>query len=101
LHLKCTPVVKKLIDESATVLVPAIQTLTGLLCYHAGVDENSSTIVNASIWENEQAAEQMDTLAAMLAQRPILEAMGVQFDKIANYEPAWKIEGIWSFKYKS
>jgi hypothetical protein len=31
--------VQKLIDESATVFVPAIQTLTGLLYYHAGVDE--------------------------------------------------------------
>jgi hypothetical protein len=39
----------------------------------------------------------MDTLAPMLAQRPILEAAGVQFDKIANYEPAWKLEGVWSF----
>jgi hypothetical protein len=60
------------------------------------VDENTSTVVNVSIWENQQAAKQMDTLAAMLAQRPILEAVGVRFDKIANYEPSWKIEGVWS-----
>jgi hypothetical protein len=26
---------------------------------------------------------------------------GVQFDKIANYEPAWKIERVWSLKHKS
>jgi hypothetical protein len=35
----------------------------------------------------------MDTLAPMLAQRPILETAGVHFDQIANYEPLWKIEG--------
>jgi hypothetical protein len=39
----------------------------------------------------------MDTLAPMLAQRPILEAAGVQFDKIANFEPTWTLEGRWSF----
>jgi hypothetical protein len=33
----------------------------------------------------------------MLAQRPILEAAGVQFDRIANYEPSWKIERHWRF----
>lgn len=89
--------VKRLIDESATPLVPAIQALSGLLYYQAAVDSNTNTVVNVSIWENEHAAEQMATLAPMLAQRPILEAAGVQFDRIANYEPAWKVEGRWSF----
>jgi hypothetical protein len=70
--------------------------LEGLLYYHAGVDASTSTVVNVSIWETEQAARQMELLAPMLAQRPILEAAGVQFGKIANYEPAWKIEGRWS-----
>ncbi|MFH0344187.1 MAG: hypothetical protein ACHBNF_19165 [Chromatiales bacterium] len=85
--------VKRLIDESAAPLVPAIQQLRGLLYYHAAVDQSTSTIVNVSVWESLEAAKQMDTLQPMLAQRPILEAAGVQFDKIANYEPAWRIEG--------
>ncbi len=85
--------VKRLIDQSATPLVPAIQKLRGLLYYHAAVDQVTSTVVNVSVWENLEAARQMDTLRPMLAQRPILEAAGVQFDQIANYEPAWKIEG--------
>jgi hypothetical protein len=89
--------VKRLIAESAIPLGPAIQKLEGLLYYHAGVDASTNTIVNVSIWATERDAKQMDTLAPMLAQRPILEAAGVQFDKIANYEPAWKIEGKWSF----
>jgi hypothetical protein len=89
--------VKRLIAESAIPLGPAIRKLEGLLYYHAGVDASTNTVVNVSIWETEQAARQMETLAPMLAQRPLLEAAGVQFDKIANYEPAWKIEGKWSF----
>jgi hypothetical protein len=28
----------------------------------------------------------------MLAQRPVMEAVGVTFDPIANYEPLWSID---------
>jgi len=86
--------VKRLIEESATALVPAIKRLGGLLYYHAAVDAGSSTVVNVSIWANMDAANQMSTLAQMLAQRLILEAAGVVFDKIVNYEPLWKIEPV-------
>ncbi len=84
--------VKRLIEESAGPLVPALRGLRGLLYYHAGVDPETNTLVNVSIWEDLAAAQQLDTLAAMLAQRPILEAAGVTFDRIANYEPLWTIE---------
>jgi hypothetical protein len=36
----------------------------------------------------------MNTLAPMLAQRPVLEAAGVVFDKIANYEPVWHFGNV-------
>ncbi|MBL8234116.1 MAG: hypothetical protein JNL98_36805 [Bryobacterales bacterium] len=87
--------VRRLIEESAVPLIPAIGELRGLLYYHAAVDEHTNTVVNVSIWEDEAAARQMDTLAPMLAQRPILEAAGVQFDRIANYQPVWKMEPVW------
>lgn len=88
--------VKKLIEDSATTLIPALHQLRGLLYYHAGVDPQTNTVVNVSVWETLEDAKQMDTLQAMLEQRPILESAGVQFDKIANYDPAWKIEAKWS-----
>ena len=84
--------VRKLIDASATPLVPALEQLRGLLYYWAAVDPVTNTVVNVSIWSDLASAKQMDTLAAMLAQRPILEAAGVRFDKIANYEPLWSID---------
>ncbi len=90
--------VKRLIDESAAPLVPAIHKLGGLLDYHAAGDANTNTVVDVSIRGSEQAAKQIDALAPMLAQRRILEAAGVQFDKIANYEADWKIEGPWAFQ---
>ena len=75
--------------------------MEGLLYYHVGLDASANTVVNVRIWETEQAARQMDTLAQMLAERPILEAAGVQFDTIADYEPTSKIEGKWSFGERS
>jgi hypothetical protein len=68
-----------------------------LLYYHAGVDRLTNTVTNVSIWQSIADAKQMEAFAAMLAQRPILQAAGVQFDPIANYEPAWKIQGTWAF----
>ncbi|SRR5579885_149457 len=84
--------IQRLIEESAKPLVPALKRLRGLIYYHAAVDPVTSTLVNVSIWTDLAAAKQMDTLAEMLAQRPILEQAGVQFDPIANYEPLWSIQ---------
>jgi hypothetical protein len=84
--------VRRLIEASAEPLVPALKQLRGLLYYHAAVDPVTNTVVNMSIWTDLDAAKQMDTLAPMLAQRPILEQAGVQFDRIANYEPLWTIQ---------
>jgi hypothetical protein len=85
--------IKRLIEESARRLVPAISALDGLLYYHASVDPVTNTVVNVSIWEDIDRARQMDRLQPMLAERPILEGAGVSFDRIANYEPLWTIEG--------
>jgi hypothetical protein len=83
--------VLRLIAESAGPLIPAIRALPGLLHYHAGVDPVTNTVENVSLWATMADARQMDTLAPMLAQRPILEAAGVTFDRIANYEAVWTI----------
>jgi len=83
--------IKRLIEESAAPLVPALRNLHGLMDYYAVVDKETSTVANVSIWEDLAAAKQLDTLKEMLAQRPILEGAGVTFDRIANYEPLWKI----------
>lgn len=92
------PQVRELIEDSAKPLVPALQNLRGLLYYHGAVDPMTNTVVNVSVWEDADAARQMDTLGEMLAERPILEGAGVTFDRIGNYEPLWKIEKSWGFE---
>jgi hypothetical protein len=84
--------VRQLTEAAAEPLIPAIKQLRGLLYYHVAVDPVTNTVVNVSIWTDLDAAKQMDTLAPMLAQRPIFERAGVQFDRIANYEPLWAIQ---------
>ena len=49
-------------------------------------------LTNVSVWQSLQHAQQMDSLAEMLAQRPILEAAGVTFEPITNHETLWTIE---------
>lgn len=83
--------VRRFIEAAAESLIPAIKELRGLIYYHAGVDPITNTVVNVSIWTDLEAAKQMETLAAMLAQRPLAEQAGAQFDPIANYEPLWSI----------
>ncbi len=84
---------RRILAESAIPLGPAIKALEGLLYYHAGLDASTNTVVNVSLWETEQAARQMDTLAPMLAQRAIMEAAGVRFDMNTNYMPLWALVG--------
>jgi hypothetical protein len=86
--------VKRLIEESESTLEPAVRKLRGLIYYHAGIDIETNTVVNMSVWADLAAAKQMENLAQMLAQRPILERAGVRFDRIANYERLWSIGSI-------
>ena len=48
-------------------------------------------LTNVSVWNSVERAHQMDTLAVMLAQRPLLEAAGVQFEVITDHETLWTI----------
>ena len=83
--------VKAKLEEGRASLEPALRQLDGLLHYYVAVDEAQSTMVNISVWTGLAAARQMDTLAAMLAQRAVFEALGVRFDPIRNYPALWAI----------
>jgi hypothetical protein len=56
-----------------------------------GIDRAHGCLTNVSVWESLEHAHQMDALAAMLAQRPILEAAGIRFEPITNHEALWTI----------
>jgi quinol monooxygenase YgiN len=79
------------LKEGRANLEPALRALPGLIHYYVSIDSTSNSMVNVSIWESLQAAQQMNTLKEMLAQRDIFVAQGVQFQPIRNYSGLWSI----------
>jgi hypothetical protein len=82
---------EQLLAASEQALREPLGELTGLLHYYVGIDRELGYLTNVSVWETLEAADQMNTLAAMLAQRPILEQAGVTFEPITNHETIWAI----------
>ncbi len=84
---------EQLLMQSEQALRSNLEALDGLVHYYVGIDRDQGYLTNVSIWRSLEAAHQMDRLQAMLAQRPILEAAGVQFETITNHETLWTIAG--------
>jgi len=82
---------ERVLDESERALRESLAKLPGLLHYYVGIDRVNGYLTNVSVWDSVEHAHQMDTLAEMLAQRPLLEAAGVQFEVITNHETLWTI----------
>jgi hypothetical protein len=82
---------ERLLAESEAALRQPLEALDGLIHYYVGIDHELGYITNVSVWETLEQAHQMDSLAPMLAQRPILEAAGVDFETITNHETLWTI----------
>lgn len=84
--------VKQRLDASRKSLVPAIKKLRGLLRYYVGIDAESNTLINVSVWKTVADAKQMDTLQAMRDLAGEFIAAGVTFERpITNYETLWEI----------
>lgn len=84
-------IAERLLRDSEAALREPLSKLHGLLHYYVAIDRATGYLTNVSVWESLEAAHQMDTLAAMLAQRPLLEAAGVSFELITNHETLWTI----------
>ncbi len=82
---------ERLLAESERSLLESLTQLPGLLHYYVGIDRVNGYLTNVSVWDSVEHAHQLDTLAAMLAQRPLLEAAGVRFEVITNHETVWTI----------
>jgi hypothetical protein len=77
---------------SQKTLVPAIRQLAGCLHYFAAIDRGSSSMVNVSVWRSLADAQQMQTLAPMLALAEEFSREGVRFERpVINFETLWKI----------
>ena len=82
---------ERLLAESEHTLRAPLEDLDGLIHYYVGFDRENGFVTNVSVWDSLDHAHQMDSLQAMLAQRPILEGAGVGFELITNHETLWTI----------
>jgi hypothetical protein len=82
---------ERVLVDSGVALRQPLEALDGLIHYYVGIDHELGYVTNVSVWETLEQAHQMDSLAPMLAQRPILEAAGVDFETITNHETLWTI----------
>ena len=76
---------------SEVTLRPAIEAMPGLVHYYVAIDRAQGQLTNVSVWDTLEHARAMADLAAMLAQRPILEAAGVTFERITDHDVLWSI----------
>ena len=85
--------VRQQLDAAQESLIPAIRQLAGCLHYFAAIDRESSSMVNVSVWRSLADAQQMQTLAPMLALADAFTREGVRFERpVINYETVWEIE---------
>lgn len=72
-------------------LIPAIEKLPGLISYYAGVSPDGS-MVNVSIWDSEEHAQQMSRLTEMTVDaRREADKAGVTIAAIINHHVTWSI----------
>jgi quinol monooxygenase YgiN len=85
--------IRQRLDAARESLIPAIRQLEGCLHYFAAIDRESSSMVNVSVWRSLADAQQMQTLAPMLALADAFTREGVRFERpVINYETVWEID---------
>jgi hypothetical protein len=85
--------IKTRLATAQTTLVPAIRQLSGCLHYFAAIDQESSSMINVSVWQSLADAKQMQSLGPMLALAEDFTREGVSFERpIINYETLWAVD---------
>ena len=81
-----------MIDADAA-LRAGIEAMTGLLAFHAGADEATSSLSNVSVWTSLAAAQQLDTFQPMLDLGRTFAAKGATFERpVMNYATLWQLD---------
>lgn len=83
--------IRSLLIDSEKDPAPGIRKLAGLVKFHAGIQSTSGTMVNVSVWDTREHAEQMDSFQPMIDAGKRFRDIGVRFDPIVNYDVLWEI----------
>ena len=76
---------------SEAALREALEAMPGLIHYYVAIDRDHGQLTNVSVWDTLEHAQAMSSLAPMLAQLPVMEAAGITFETITNYDCLWTI----------
>jgi hypothetical protein len=57
---------ERMMNESATILLPGIRAMNGCRAYFAGSDQATSSLSNVSVWDSPEDAKQMERFQPML-----------------------------------
>ena len=85
--------IRQMMDDAEPVLRPGIAALPGFLSFHAGADEETSSLTNISFWTSLEAAKQLDRFQPMLdLAKPFMEK-GAVFDRpVMNHSILWQMK---------
>ena len=83
--------IEQMSRQTSEYLMPAIRPLAGLVAYFAGVSPSGS-MVNVSLWDSMEHADQMSRLPEMVVRaRADFEPFGMSFIPIVNYPIGWRL----------
>jgi hypothetical protein len=93
--IRCAPDkfagLRQLMADVEKALRPGIESMRGLLSFHAGADAATSSLTNVSVWTDMAAAKQLDTFQPMLDAGKEFIAKGATFERpIMNYATLWQ-----------
>ena len=82
---------RQMMVESEATLRPGIEQMPGHLAFYAGEDPATCSLMNTSIWDTLEHAQQLDHFQPMLDAGKRFAAAGARFERpIMNYATMWR-----------
>src|SRR5580658_1341309 len=83
---------RTMMEDAQTLLRPGIEGMPGLLAFYAGADAASHSLINTSVWDTLEHAQQMDRFAPMLGLGKRFAEAGARFERpIMNHAVLWSL----------
>ncbi|HMI19922.1 MAG TPA: hypothetical protein VK533_10285 [Sphingomonas sp.] len=82
---------RQMMFESEAALRPGIEQMPGHLAFYAGADPATCSLMNTSLWDTLEHAQQLDRFQPMLDAGKRFAAAGAAFERpIMNYATLWR-----------
>lgn len=93
--IRCDPSqferLRTMMVEAEAELRPGIEAMPGLLAFYAGADAAASALINTSLWDTLEHAQQLDHFQPMLESGKRFVVAGARFDRpIMNHRVLWE-----------